>query len=464
MKKRIIPICLLLICVLMLASCDALTAKLGLPPKNAEQLMARIESRMDSYESYRADIQIPFCIYYDSYKIEGDITGIIIEDRAREDDYYSYMEMSAEMASPQLDYSTSFKTVDAYHEGNAFTSYVGGTTSCKLYSPLTPEQYLAYREGDSVTDIDFTDCDNVEFAKTDNGYSLTFSGYSAQVMADFSENSGLKADEFGEPLKDMTVTIETDESCTVTKFSLEMIFDVTEYTRFVPEFSMTMTFSQFDAVERITSSINPARYTKLDDVRPLKQLGDMLDDRIDADSGSFVLTQTDRLSILNEVYEANETDTVTFSRSEDGYEFSVDFESDEGHGTIRYKDGKNTVGLGGESTSVDMTDAEAEAFVENLIRPATLGGYDRYLVADIKATENGYAVTMLVTSSGNLAKVIESYGGQFQSGTHTIDFTVKDGKITAMTTVFEAKGTVNVNNGSSATLSVGEYSTLTFHD
>ena len=113
---------------------------------------------MESVKSYRIDVSMPYSAYVEGHRVTGEVTGIMIEDQSDKKDYYSYMEMNAKVSV--MDTSTEVKSVEAYCDGTAFSYYSDGGNWRKLRSAMTAERYRAYKQGDSVVDMDLFDCEN----------------------------------------------------------------------------------------------------------------------------------------------------------------------------------------------------------------------------------------------------------------------------------------------------------------
>ena len=58
MKRRMVLICLLLACVMLLASCDSLVKMLRPAPKTAEEVWERIGESMDEYNAFTLALEM----------------------------------------------------------------------------------------------------------------------------------------------------------------------------------------------------------------------------------------------------------------------------------------------------------------------------------------------------------------------------------------------------------------------
>ncbi|MBQ7379809.1 MAG: hypothetical protein IJW70_09085 [Clostridia bacterium] len=463
MKKNLALISMLLVCVMMLASCSSILQVLP-APMTAKQVERRVNIKMADVKSYRVDVEMTYVAYSGTTKITGTAEGIMIEDQGENnDDYYSYVEMVNNMKSN----SSSFKirNVDAYVDGRAFSMFGDGDITRRLYSEMTLKEYNAYRQGESLTEMNLEDCENAEMEKTDSGYVLKYSGYSAEAVEDFAKLSGMEEDVFGKELKDLIVTMEVSKDYLPQKITLEMVFDVEEGSYYQPKSTMTMTYSQFNQAERITRGLNVENYTEIESLSLLKDLQQLIDDRIDAKKGSFTHTASQSVSLMTQSEKSNQTNKVSFERTKDGLTFSADVSSNQAASShIEYSNGEQHTEINGVSNTTKMKEEKAQAFIAELINdPAT--GYNTNYVSNIEKTDTGYRVTMAVSKNNALGQSITSTGATFGSGTHTIEFVLDGDQLKCMNVEYAARGAVTLNFGwdtSIATLHLNGSSSVTF--
>lgn len=453
MKKRMIWVSLLLVCVILLASCDSLLRVLP-APMTAGQLERRVNAKMSDVQNYRVDVEMKYTVYVGASKVTGTATGIMIEDQGEgKNDYYSYMEMTNEMKSN----GTSFRlrNVEAYIDGNAFSQFGDGKVTRRLYSEMTRKEYQAYRQGDSLIEMDLEDCETSEMEKTDNGYLLKYSGYSAESVEEFSEASGLGRDAFGEDLKDLIVTMEVSKDYLPAKITLEPVFDVEEGAYYQPKVTMTMAFSQFNEAERITKGFSTDQYTKIESLSLLTDLEQLIEDRIDAKSGSFTYTASQKVTFMTKTEKQNQTSKVSYERTKDGLTFSADVSGDSvASSHIEYSNGEKITETNGKTHTNKMTEDEARTFIAELVNDPAMG-YNTNYVSNIEKTDTGYLVTMAVSKNSALGQSIASTGASFGNGKHTIEFVLDGNKLKSIKVDYSGQGVVTIDLGwdtSTATL------------
>lgn len=461
MKKRIALISMLLACIMLLASCGSLL-KVMPAPMTAGQLTRRVSLRMASVKSYRIDVEMPYTMYVDGEKVTGEIAGIMIEDQSDRKDYYTYTEMNVKVTVSGT--TVNGKSVEAYHNGTAFSYYSEGGSWRRLRSPMTEKQYRAYKESDSMLELDLYSCKSKEFSKTEQGYILALSGYSEKSVESFAETTGLTEETFGKPLQDMIITMEVDKDYLPTTISFELDFGESDSKK-TPEMIMTMTLSQIDAVERITKTINPERFTEVEDLGVLGEIEDMIDQRLEQDKGSFKTNTTQRVTVLTQSSVQSASSEGSFSNSKkDGFTYELDCELTNGASSkFTYADGKQIEEANGRTYEKEMTEAEAKAAVRDTINDPSVG-FNANLVENIEKTETGYKFTMASSSTSFAGQVITQAGASYSASAHTVEVVIEDGEIVSIISKFEASGQIQVGYSQRATLTYKGDWKVTFED
>lgn len=450
MKKRIAWVGLLLAMVMLLASCSSMM-KMMPPPLTAGQLSRRVNFNLASLDGYRVDVESTYKFYMGTRRVQGTLEGVVIEDQGKDkDDYYFYTEMTNRMQYNGEE--IRIRIFDAYGDGMAYTSYTEGRTRRSLCASMSVKEYKRYMEGDSLLGFSEEDCKNAELDKTEQGYIAKFSGYSQEALDSFANASGFGEDAWGDTLQDIVLTMEVGKDYMPIKSTLELVFD-SPSTSFIPSLSMTMTYSQFDSVERTTRSMNADSYTEIESLQLLEDLQELIDDKINAKKGSFTYTMKQKASVLSQSDSYDVTNEVTFKNGKDGFSFENDVSTKEdGHTShISYANGERSMDTNGKVHTSEMTDDEAHKYVAELINDPALGYLPQY-VSDIEQTEDGYLVTMAVSKDSALGQAVASMGAGWANGEHTVKFEMVDGELVAILSEFSARGSVQTNLGGSVTL------------
>ena len=441
-KKRLAWISLLLVCLMMLASCSSLIQALP-EPENAQSLSRRISAKMATVKSYRVDVQMDFTLLAQGTPIVCKLSSIMIEDKSKGVfDYYSYTEIENDMTVGEGRGSNILvKSIDAYCDGRAFSSYSRGKAGRKIYSKMAATDYIQFRAGDNdIVEMDYADCENAEFQKNDSGYTVTYSGYSDNALMQLTKAAGLSADMLDDSLRDMRVTITTDDTYLPSTISLELIFDVAESAEVVPCFVMTMTFSQYNAVERLTDKLDTRKYTEIEDLRILKDLEAMINGIADQKQGTIKRDVQNKVEYLGRKQTDKQSDTATFSNSKDGFVFEMDIDSGGAGTKIKYSEGCMRIRQDGDWDSTYITDQQAKDQLRAMIGDPM--SYDYTLVTNLEKTEDGYLVSMVIPKDNVVVLSLIQAGGQFSSGTQTVEIKIVKDKIVSMSTTYQFKGSL----------------------
>ena len=193
----------------------------------------------------------------------------------------------------------------------------------------------------------------------------------------------------------------------------------------------------------------------------MTKYSEMIEDRINAKKGSFTAKSEASAHFMTQSNKQTVTNQVTFERKGKDLTFEVEQKTDDQTTIITYADGKKREERNGIVTPESMSDDEAEQYLTDLANDPLMG-YNPNYVTDIKKTDEGYEITMDVSSSSALGQIITSSGAKFSSGRHTIRIKVDDGKITSIEHAYSASGSVSLGYGNTATLKYTGSSDVTF--
>lgn len=441
MKKLFVLLITLLLCTLALTSCGN--------PKSAEDVMKKIDKKMDSVKSYQTDITAKLSTEMYGYRVLADFTGKEIKINGNADKYYDYTIMEGSMEMKDLEKNEEIqkvktKNLRAFHEGNIYIWSEKDNLTQKLYSPLTKDEYIAYLEKQSDTiEIDFESCVNSSFVKNeDKSWTLNYSGYTKKAIDEFIEAFGDEL--FEEEIKDMEITVHANADFTVKDVEIKIIFENESSTS---EFSMNQKYSNYGEATPIVDTLDVSQYKEVSDCRLLTDITDMFEDLEELENGSFVLDITQTLSTSSPSYKKTNTekDTVTYGKKDGKYFYDVKANTDNREYDIDYANGKQTITVSGQAQTVDQTEKEAKAFINGLINTAK---YEAIRVSDIKKLEDGtYQIRCDKPNADLYYPVFSSLRTPVQHVSQTIDITVQDGKIIKIKSTLSASSfTMNYGN------------------
>lgn len=433
MKKRCQFILFLLACATLLCACNLAPAK-PVDATTAEQALQNMDTQMAALQSYRADVTMDFVLYYGDTKWKGELTSIVIEDVGDGlGDYYSYTEIRNAMPGVKI-YS-----IDAYCDGYGYQSYTCNDQRRKLRSKMRASEFVKYRQGDSdIIDFDYIDCQNTTFEATDEGYTVSCSGYSAENMHAMAVATGI-SELVDDALQDMQVTILLDKDYLPVEISLELVFDSERYYKDTrPYFRMLIEFSEYNAAEHILRTIEPADYTEIEDLQLLGGLEQKIAETVNVKKGSFVRETAQNVTFGKETTNTSQVDvSATFSNTKEGFSFKADMADNDVGRTVTYGGG-DMIGLDAPDGSKinRMTDAQAKAELLSWINDPSIG-YTYTRVLNIEKTKTGYLVTMIPADNSIVDQISDAINVSLHEEHETIEFVFKWGKLVKLIHSFE---------------------------
>ena len=450
MKKSVLWICMLLALAMLLVSCQGLKDMLRPDPKTADELWERIGEVMQEFDSYEVAMEMDIVMVMEGYAVESTATGTLIEDKGEE--YYYYSETNVTVTCDALDLNQETRAISAYMDGKAFEFRGENGYERKLYSKMTAEEYAAYlvadREASSI-EADITDCTHAEFAQNeDKTWTLTYSGYTKRAIKGITGAlSTQEMDVFGADIVDVKVTFHADASYRVTDISMEFEFDTAEGAKQAPALNVRMKLTAMgDEVERVTDTIDPAKYKEVDDLAIRKEIDQLIKDRYEAEEGSFRYVQDQIFKVMGQTEKFTETDTVQYGVKDGKFYYDVKAEYDDAEMTLSYKNGTCTVVWDGESVDEPQTEDEARALIEMLINDRTYG-YNAESITNIKDKGKGvWEIELALGDATEFEEIFANMGGTYKSCTQTVTVTIQNEALVEIKTVVKATGNIASGN------------------
>jgi hypothetical protein len=437
MKKKIIltlAILVVLLLTLTLASCGALK-------NNPTMLWLRVNRAMNKLDSYEIDTEMKMIFYVNGHPVTTRADGRRIEVDVGKKSQYFYDKTSTTVSSPKLSINETINSIQAYHEGNYFVSNRGKNINQRLYSPMSLKEALAYREETGLNlATAFLDCEHAEVTSNEDGTkTLHYSGLKKETLEELAESMGLEKDVLEYEIADMPVSITVDDDYRIQKMELSFTFDAEEGGLRIPSLYMIMTYSEYNAAERVTDTLKTENFIEIKDIRLLSHLEDMLKAR-EEENGSFTLNTKQTTKIMGQSTHQKETDTVTYGVGDNGYFYEIKAEINNTKYTISYQNGKQTVKGDGTNKSEKQTEEEAKDFIRGLINTAN---YHADYVTNITEVRDGvYEIVSDKPESTPYKNFFVNMGGTFTKATQTITITVENGRITKMEGTVKADGNI----------------------
>jgi hypothetical protein len=402
-----------------------------------------IDKKMDSYDSYESTLEMIMNVTMNGVEASVTAKGLEIRQGLTTDNFAFYTETEMKMSIPSLSTTEKLTNVEAYHGGNYFLSNRGDGISQKIYSPMTKEDAKAYVDEKDSDIFEFGDCVNKEVKINEDGtYDLTFSGYTAKAVHEILNQTGLDTSMLTHDVIDVTVSIKADAEFNATVFEFSFVFEQKPGSEKMPEISVKGTYYKYNEAAIDAAKVNPEKYTAVDDIRLIDEMEDLLDARYAKEEGNFTLDISQTLKIMGETQQSTETDIVTYGKNDKGYFYDIDADMNGTKYDISYSLGTQTVVAGGQSQPVAQTEAEARAFIENLIN--TCQFKDSAVTGIKKISDNKFSFTCEPKDA--YKTLIEQMGATFRSVTQTITVTVENGEIVNIESEAVANGAVTQGN------------------
>ncbi len=439
-----LAICL---CMTVFASCNP---DPKFEPQNAGELWDKINETMDALNSYESTGTGTLSFKLANVKFSMDMEMKLIVSGLKEGDYYYYN--FSDMSLDQTD-DTSLasvpdeimreKSIEAFHNGKMFVSLESDERTQKLCSPLTKEEYIAYRESreSETSDIDYNDCTNASFTHNEDGtWTLQYSGYTKKTIDQMVDDFGMMETEFDFEVEDMEVFILCDEKFQVKEMNVKFIFDESSKESTDPFFELKTQYTSYNAATPVTDTLNPADYTEIPDCRFLTEVEDMIEALEEKKDGSFTLDLEQTLSIpsLNQTQSYTEIDTVVYGEKNGSYFYDITAVTDSENIEISYENGKQTIRVEGEEQIFSQTKADAKAYINGLINTASYS--PDYVSLITKKADGVYEIQCDEPETAAYEAMFETYAGELLEISQTITITVQDGSIVKIENHTLAKG------------------------
>lgn len=447
--KSLLLLCFAIIIALSLFSCAEVTndEDLSDEPLTADKLFDKIDKKMDSYDSYEAIITAQIKATVNGYEVNGTIEGSEIRVGLVDGEYGFYSETVSVISAPSLALNQTTNSVNGYYNGNYFISNSGEGTNRNLYSPMTKEEAIAYQgDGKEFDFFTLKDATNKEFVKNeDESYKLTFSGYASESINELV--SVFKFDELYDPeqIVDVTFIIIADSHFNATELSVTLEFQDAEGAEKTPEMSIKATYSKYNEAVIDESKIDLSKYTKMDDIRLIDTIIELMDGVAEKSEGEFSLAVSQTVKIMGETQTSKETDKIVFGTGNSGFYYEIDADTNGAKYDISYENGQQTVKQNGQSSSNAQSEEAAREFIKSLLNSCQFN--EGTLTNVVKVSDKEYKITCVPKTL--YEQVFNTMGATYKSVEQTITLTLNDnGGVAKIYSTVNAKGTLTQGNSS----------------
>ena len=407
----------------------------------ADELFELIDQKMDSYDSYEASVEMTMNVTMSDVEVNTTATGVEIRRGIVTDNYEFYTQLNTVVNSPALKLPQKINNIEAYFDGNYYI--YDSNAGRKIYSAMSKEDAKEYAEKDATELSVFGDCVNKELKKNDDGtYELTFSGYTAEAIADILEKTSIDSSELSHEVADVRFRIKANENLSVSEIEFSFEFEQSDSGEKLPEISVKMIYSKFDSAEIDPSLIEIEKYTHIGSFKVLFEIEDLLKARWEKEEGEFTLNVSQVVKLAGNSQENSETDKVVYGTNEYGYYYDIDADMNGTKYDISYTQGVQTVSSNGETKQAPQSEQEAREFVQSLVNSCQFS--TAYVTNIKKISSDRYKFTLVPQRI--YAPLIRQMGGEYKDVTQSVTVTIKDGEIVKIESEAIATGVVTSGN------------------
>lgn len=451
MKIKIVSLIMLLVLSLTLVfvSCggDDETSKPPKKPETAEELWERAKDEMDALDSFKSVAIADIKMYVSEKLVTGKIDGTIIVSDHENSPYY-YEEIVNELKCDELDINTKTTAIEAYRNGIRFIKYDDGKTQNKICAEFDFEKFKEYIDKKSgESELDPTECVDLDFKENEDGtWTLTAGGFPKRAIDGFVAG---RFDFLDTEIDDIELTLTMNKDFLVTKEEFSFVFE--NKGELTPSVSYVCDYSEFNSAKRVTETIDPDKYIKLDSesFALIDSLEAQIEEHQESENGALKLTAAQEVGIVGGAKNTStEVDQVTYGVENGGYFYKILADVNGTDLEMVYKNGVVTTTPSGFIPSQSITDKEAKQNIADLINSAQF--LKPFVTAVAKNNNGTYTITQKVVDGEKYETMIESIAQgrthRYDGATQEITLTLDGDKITQIKSVISIKGSVRISS------------------
>ncbi|MBE6633163.1 MAG: hypothetical protein E7620_02335 [Ruminococcaceae bacterium] len=443
--KRLFAVTIILATLLSLASCRWI----GGP----EDALKAVEERMESLDSYEADMEGLLVYYVRGCRVETTLTGKTIEAETQSEQPYFYQLTETKTKCKELSVNESTSQMEAYYQGNYFiSSREGDGRVQKLYSAATVDQVVSYFDlrGNRADFSLMVSCGEKTYQKNDDGTStLILKGYDEKTLNKLLGMDEGVAELLNADRLDLELTMVIDRAFRLSHLTMKLLLIHEDPEKPVekdkiPEMTITITFGKFNEATIVTDGLNVEDYKQVDDALQPVSLVQNIKSYADSAEGHFTIKSVQNVTVAGQITKSVETNDVVFGMRDGSYFYDIEADISGKIMTISYANGKQTTIFNSEKTEADLKEADAKKGILNLM---LLTIQDAKYATDVVQKEgNSYRITY-----SDLPKSMEGYfgeGGIFSGGKQTVTVNYSEtGAFEGYSAVLDINGYVQTKNG-----------------
>ena len=427
MKKINRLISVLLLCAILVSSA-ALLSSCSL--KKPEKIWTTLKTNMDELSSYKAKISIDMTVYSGETAVKGTGDGFLIEvARGDAENYYYMQSLTTTVDSESIDVKKSVKDIEAYYDGKHFIIHGEGEGSeHKIYGESTAEGFIKYISGRDDFSFDLSTSQRIER----KGRTLTFSDFPKYVISDISREFGVDAAQLGIKVKSLSVNVTYNKDMLVTQMDYSFVFEANDEGR-ASALSARVEYSQHNSAEREYINSPLSAYTKIEYFSEIRDAVIELERLKTSEEQTLNMSVMQHLNVDGSSRSYDESDKITYGGRKGGFFYDIEATVGKQTMSISYDDGKRVIESGGTPEESDQTEAEARAYIEELLLSGRFNLKNVVSVTkdpdDIGGTQI-YMLTLGDFDTSSYQSLAASVGlSSYENFKHQMTIQFKDGKL-----------------------------------
>jgi len=223
---------------------------------------------------------------------------------------------------------SSFRTVEGYQDGCMYIK--PNASGSGMYSEISKKEYLEHLSSRVESNTSILDCGKFEYKKTEEGFhELTLSEYSDEVIKKYSELiEGYDKYAPDYTLEDINTVIKLDEYYWINEIVTNLVF---QYASEDWTMKATLTATYTDIYETEIDKNDFDTFTKVEDLRKLYDISDILNTTSTAEKGTIA----QKYQLKHGTKSQNIDEYITFSNTEKALSYTINTKN----GRIVFKDG-----------------------------------------------------------------------------------------------------------------------------
>lgn len=420
--RTIIAVVLVVLIILIMAMCQRKTEP-PYTPENAAALWEKMDETMNGLESMEMTVTTKKVYFQQGQWHQFVGTNYVLSTKQAHYTHIKNLNQAAEM-------------VEAYYDGKIYRAIKDDIHDQKFCSVMSHEEYDQLQTGELTDGFQILDCKTAEYSEEENGWNLTFSGYTKKTIDQMVMSAGLAEDFLGGSVQDMQVTIAADKDFYVREMKINFVF-APEAAEYKPNFSVTVAYSNLNTATFDPELLKPEEYVEIEDIRILETISAAIAQRQNAQLGQFDITIKTTEVFREKTSTATETGSMVYGKKDSGYYYLFNIDIDGKSSEIRYENNVQTVTTGSQSYTGEMSEDEAaKVYVSSLIDSAR---YNPLAINNIEKLEEG--VYLLTSNTPDLSDYLEGIG--ISSANQQIKITFKEGMLKKIESTLSFSGNYN---------------------